>query len=76
MFINGSVTYRFTTGVQIVGNEFLAGYVVEKLDYTGKITGQYFSTKTKTQIVDDIKRQNGFKTKGQQLIDKLLEGKD
>jgi hypothetical protein len=76
MFNNKSITYKLTTGVQIVEDEFIAGYIVEKLDYTGKILSQYFSPKTKSQLIEDIKRQTGFKTKGQLLIDALLESKE
>lgn len=73
MFIDKSVNYKIIPGVQIVGDDFLAGYIVEKLDAAGRVISQFFSQKTKAQLIEDIKNQNGFKTKSQVLMEEMID---
>jgi len=74
MFVENSKTYKLVPGVQVVGNDFVAGYIVEELRPNGTLACQYFSSLTKPKLLDKIKEQNGFKTQGEQIIDKILEG--
>lgn len=74
MFAPNSKNFKLNPAVQILEDEFIAGYVIELLDSAGHILSQRFSSKTKNQIMEDLKVQNGFKSKGQKIIDALLEG--
>jgi len=73
MFKQNSKTYKFIPGVQIVDEVFEMGYVVEELNPSGFLVGQYFTTLTKPKIIDRIKDANEFKTHTEQIIDQLLE---
>lgn len=72
MFTEKSITYKIVPGVQIVGDTFEAGYVIEQLDTAGRIINQRFNSKTKTTIIEDLKRAHGYKTKGQLVIEAML----
>lgn len=67
-------TYKLSTAVQVTDDELLTGYIVEKISPQGKILSNYFTTKTKNAIMEDIKKSNGIKSKSQILVDKIMNG--
>ncbi len=73
MFKPKSKTYKLNPGLQIIEGDFVAGYVVEELDVYGNVLNQTFSNLSKSKLIDRLKDVNGFKTKGEQMLDQLLE---
>lgn len=70
-------TYKIIPGVQIIGDEFKVGQILECYVGSNPVpTSQYFTDTTKAAIIEKIKKVNGFTTKTQKLIDDLLEGID
>ena len=71
-----SRVYTITPAIEIVGDDFVSGHLVE-LHSTDGFSSKLFSSKPKASIIDGIKKDNGFKTEAQGLIEKLLiEGED
>lgn len=72
MFRQNSKVYKLIPAIEIT-DEFKAGYVVEVFDSNGKRLSQRFTDQTKPKLMEYIKEVEGFKTKGQQIIEDLLE---
>lgn len=73
MFADKAKVYKLIPGVQIINDSFEAGYIVEELSPNGTVKSQYFSNLTKPKLLDKLKDINGFKTRGEQVIEQLLE---
>lgn len=72
MFRNDSKIFKLIPAIEIT-DQFKAGYVVEELNSYGKVVSQRFTDMTKPKLMESIKEKEGFKTKGQQLIEDLLD---
>lgn len=76
MLSSNNNTYTIIPACQVVKGELITGCVVTRMAPSGKVLGNYFTTKTKASILEDIKSQNGIISKSQALVDKILRGED
>lgn len=74
MFNKNQKIIKIIPAVNIEDNELKEGYVIQTWsEKEGKFGSEIFSSETKKQILDRIKRLNNIETSGAKVIKKLLE---